>query len=76
MKNTTENKTRSFNFKAIGVTVLALIVLSGIGAFLTITTTGQAVVFAIQDPATVNHAADMKSEYVKSFELSASPKEQ
>ena len=76
MKNTNDIKTtRRINIKAIVAGAVSLVVLSGIVAFLTVTTTGQAIVFAIQDPATVNHAADMKNEYVNSFELTSAPKE-
>ena len=67
-------KTKKLNIKFIGISTLTVIVLAGIVAFLTVTATGRAIVFAIIDPATVNHAAEMKNDYVKSFELTANPK--
>jgi hypothetical protein len=66
--------TKQLNIKAIVAGVVPLAILAGLTAFLTVTATGRAIVFAVSDPTTVNHAADMKSDYVKHFQLSAGPK--
>lgn len=63
--------TKKLHIKLIAFITLTVLVLAGIVAFLTVTSTGRAIVFAITDPATVNHAADMKADYVKQFSLTA-----
>ena len=78
MPNTIEpvTKTKKLNIKTVAISVVSIVLLSAIVAFLTFTTTGRAIAFAVQDPQTVNHAAEMKADYVKQFNLTTenSPK--
>lgn len=75
MKNVTDiTKTRHFNVRAIVATVVTLVIVSGIAAFLIVTVTSKAIINAVADPAYVNHNAQLKADAARKFELSLSPK--
>ena len=55
--------------KAIVAAAVIVAILARLISFLTMTITCKAIVFATQDPATFNHVAGLKADYVRQFEL-------